>query len=169
VAASWRPRGVRDLPPRARENGVSHRDRLAAALTNFMERHPRGCESLLFRQRSTTPEGRLLRRIVEALRQEPDVLVWRNTTGVTEHDGRRVALRAGAWLERSDRDPPAPRTVRGARGEDPRGPRDGTPGPLPRARTSARGRRLRRAQMEEARAAVRRARQQEGTEGGATR
>src|SRR5262249_33986853 len=41
-------------------------------------------------RRTTTPEGHLLRHFQEALRQEPDVLVWRNTTGVTKHDGRRV-------------------------------------------------------------------------------
>jgi hypothetical protein len=38
-----------------------------------------------------TPEGRLLRGIPKALRQESDVLIWRNTTGVTEHDGRRIS------------------------------------------------------------------------------
>jgi hypothetical protein len=47
-----------------------------------------------------TAEGRLLRRILEALREEPDVLVWRNTTGVAEHDGRRVTY--GLALGSSD-------------------------------------------------------------------
>jgi hypothetical protein len=69
---------------------MTHQDRVAAALAGFMERHPRGQAPARPRQPLTTPEGRLLRRIVEALRQEPDVLLWRNTVGGGEHDGRRV-------------------------------------------------------------------------------
>jgi hypothetical protein len=67
-----------------------HHDRVAAALADFMARHPHGLAPDRTPPRGATTEGRLLRTILEALHQEPDVLVWRNTTGVTEHDGRRV-------------------------------------------------------------------------------
>jgi hypothetical protein len=76
-----------------------HHDRVGAALTDFMARHPHG-RAPDRAPSQATPEGRLLRTILEALRQEPDVLVWRNTTGVTEHDGRRVTY--GLALGSSD-------------------------------------------------------------------
>jgi hypothetical protein len=76
-----------------------HHDRVAAALADFMPRHPHGRAPDRPPPRAT-PEGRLLRKILEALRQEPDVLVWRNTTGVTEHDGRWVTY--GLALGSSD-------------------------------------------------------------------
>jgi hypothetical protein len=77
-----------------------HHDRVAAALADFMARHPQGRAPDRPPPRGATPEGRLLRKILKALRQEPDVLVWRNTTGVTEHDGRRVTY--GLALGSSD-------------------------------------------------------------------
>jgi hypothetical protein len=68
-----------------------HHDRVAAALADFMAWHPHGLATDRMPPRAATPE---------ALRQEPDVLVWRNTTGVTEHDGRRVTY--GLALGSSD-------------------------------------------------------------------
>jgi hypothetical protein len=80
---------------------MTHQDRVAAALDGFMRqhRHPRAPHEPR-RRRGSTPEGRLLRRIVEALRGESDLLVWRNTVGVGEHDGRRVTY--GLALGSSD-------------------------------------------------------------------
>jgi hypothetical protein len=75
-------------------------DRVAAALAEFMARHPQGRAPDRSPRRGATPEGRLLRTILEALRQEPDVLVWRNTTGVTHHESRRVTY--GLALGSSD-------------------------------------------------------------------
>jgi hypothetical protein len=80
---------------------MTHQDRVAAALDGFMRQHRHARAPLARRRRrGPTPEGQLLRRIVEALRQEPDVLVWRNTVGVGEDDGRRVTY--GLALGSSD-------------------------------------------------------------------
>jgi hypothetical protein len=80
---------------------MTHQERVATALDGFLRQHrharvPREPRC----RRGSTPEGRLLRRIVEALRQEPDLLLWRNTVGIGEHDGRRVTY--GLALGSSD-------------------------------------------------------------------
>ena len=69
---------------------MTHADRIATALATFMRDHPRGQAPSPPRRRGPTPEGRLLRRIQDALRAEPDLLLERNTVGVGEHEGRRV-------------------------------------------------------------------------------
>jgi VRR-NUC domain len=79
---------------------VTHQDRVAAAVSAFLERHPRGQAPGPLHRRGTTPEGRLLRHVQEALRAEPDLVLWRNSVGVTEHDGRRVTY--GLALGSSD-------------------------------------------------------------------
>jgi hypothetical protein len=80
---------------------MTHLDRVAAVLDGFMRQHRHMRAPLApRRRRGSTPEGQLLRRIVEALRAEPDLLVWRNTVGVGEHDGRRVTY--GLALGSSD-------------------------------------------------------------------
>jgi hypothetical protein len=80
---------------------MTHQDRVAAALDGFMQQHRHAWAPRESRRRcGSTAEGRLLRRIVEALRADPDLLVWRNTVGVGEHDGRRVTY--GLALGSSD-------------------------------------------------------------------
>ena len=80
---------------------MTQRDRVAAAVADFLDRHTPGQAPCTPRRPSTTPGGRPLRRIMDALRIEPDVLLWRNSVGVGEHgDGRRVTY--GLALGSSD-------------------------------------------------------------------